>query len=427
MDAEGAVMDAGLETGAEEVLDGSQETIETEPAEIEGKIDGRVGSKAYRDALKAWESSNPEHKAFATQARAEHFKLSQIAEAVPGIWDEKRGTFNLDPIKSTFALIESVGGPEALTTMQERIAETDAVDELLAAGDPKALESLGPDFDAGLAKLAPSILDRIAKSDPAAYASAILPHLMGQLNNSPMVGELNKMVDLFSDPRFAALSDADKLKSIKGSLANIGRWYEAQEAKAGQIKDAPKGPNDELQQQRQSLDEERQTLHWDTRIKPDLVRVENEKFEQLLKPYAKRLNLLPAQKAAALSDFKARIKQTFKADDAYQRQMKVFRRERNPDPVKVQNYVKNALAAKAESIFNSVKDERWGNFLAGKKQTTTAAVGATTSNGASSTATQVSVKPDPNSVDWRRTSDADQWKGLYTLKNGKQVQWRKPN
>jgi hypothetical protein len=37
----------------------------------------------------------------------------------------------------------------------------------------------------------------------------------------------------------------------------------------------------------------------------------------------------------------------------------------------------------------------------------------------------VTVKPPVDEIDYGKTSEADQWKGIYTLKNGKRVQVRR--
>lgn len=384
-----------------------------EEGQLDDKIDGRKGSKEFRDALKAWEAT-PEGAKYAKQARADHFRANEIATIEPG---------GVTAMREKYALLESIGGVEGLTTIQERVAEADGIDEALAAGKIEALESLGPEFDPGLAKLTPQILDRVMKSDPAAYAAAILPHLMSGLTGSPMVGDLNRMVDALQAPH---LDDAGKIKAVTQLLGRIGQWFDANEKKAGEFKAAPVDKqHSEFDQERSKFDQEKQDHHWNTNIIPDVARAEATKFDDLLKPYMSRLKLSPAQKAAALSDFRSKLRDACNADSDYKKQRDFYRKQKNPAPATVANFAKAHLAKKAQAAFDLVKAERFGNFLGGAKKPATAVVpGArTTTTGAAPVI--VSVRPSPDEIDYRKTSEEDQWKGRYTLKTGKVVQVRK--
>jgi hypothetical protein len=384
------------------------------------KIDGRRGSKEYRDALKAW-GATPEGAKFAKQAQTDHFRAHEIATLEPN---------GLTAMREKYALLESVGGPAAITQMQERIAETDAVDAALAAGDPKALESLGPDFDPGLAKLAPQILDRVMRSNPEAYAAAILPHLMSGLMNSPMVGDLNRMIDALQAPH---LDDKGKLAAVTQLLGRIGQWFDANEKKAGQLKAAPTVDKErgQFEQERTKFEQEQQQAHWNNGIAPQVASFEKSKLEELYKPYEGKLKLDAAAKADLFETFKARMTAAGRADAAYMKQMEIYRKQKNPDPAIVANFVKAAINRHAKNVVEGAIKARYGRFLGAAKKTTGAAT--TTVQGARSSTTTagqaavvVSAKPKPEEIDYQRTSEKDQWDGLYTLKTGKKVQYRKP-
>lgn len=412
----------GADDGADELIDdgaGADEGGEGAEGKVDGqeeKIDGRKGSKEFREALKAWEAT-PEGAKFAKQARADHFRAQEIATLEPG---------GVTAMREKYALLESVGGAEAITSMQERIAETDAVDAALAAGDPKALEALGPDFDPGLAKLTPQILERVMKADPEAYAAAILPHLMSGLAGSPMVGDLNRMIDVLQAPH---LDEKGKLEAVTKLLGRIGQWFEANEKKAGQLKTAPVDKErGEFEQQRTQFEQEQQKAHWDNRIVPQVASFERTKLEELYKPYEGRLKLDAAAKADLFDTFKAKMKAAGQADAAYMKQMAIYRKQKNPDPAVVANFVKSAINRHAKNVVDSAIKARYGRFLGASKKTTatTTQQGARTTTATGGTAPiVVSVKPPIEEIDYRRTSEADQWKGIYTLKTGKKVQVRK--
>jgi hypothetical protein len=423
-DAGAGVLDAGVDDGAvDEGLDdaalgeGEGDAGGEQRQEDQEKVDGRRGSKEFREALKAW-GATPEGAKFAKTAQADHFRVQELATIEPG---------GVSAMREKYALLEAAGGSEAITEMQERIAATDAVDVALAAGDPKALESLGPDFDPGLAKLTPTILDRVMRSDPEAYAAAILPHLMSGLAGSPMVGDLNRMIDVLQAPH---LDEKGKLEAVTKLLGRIGQWFDANEKKAGQLKRAPVDKQrTEFDQERTKFEQEQQTAHWNNRIEPSVLQAERDKFTELLKPYAAKLNLTPAQTAAALKDFRGKLTAACNADKDYLRQRDSYRKQKNAPPAAVINFAKTHLARKAQAAFNAVKDERWGNTLgaAVKKPAVAAVAGARSAGtGAGMAPTIVSVKPPMDEIDMRKSPEHETWKGIYHLKNGKVIKVVKP-
>jgi hypothetical protein len=409
----------GEDTDLDDGADGSEGEAGAGAGD-DGKGDGRYGPKEFREALKTFEAS-PEGAKFAKQVRADYYATQQLKEIEPG---------GMPAIREKYALMESVGGAEGLATLQERVQEVDATDAALAAGDPKALDSLGPDFDPGLAKLMPSILDRVMKANPEAYSAALLPHLMGGLMSSPMVGDLDRMIDVLQAPH---LDEKGKIAAITKLLGSIGQWFKANEDRAGKLKTAggEKGASD-IAEQRAQLDRETQTAHWNNRIAPQVVTHERTKLEELFKPYAAKLNLDPAAKADLFETFRARMKAAGEADPAYMKQMKIYRGQKNPDPATVANFVKAAINRHGKAVVDGVVKARYGRFIgSGAKagaQGGARSGAAAGGRGAAGTGavTVVSVRPDPVTVDYRKTSEADQYKGLYTLKSGKQVKWVKP-
>jgi hypothetical protein len=381
-------------------------------------------SREMRAALKAWEAANPDSARFAKQARDNHARLFALTQLEPK---------GIDGVREKYALLDSLAvdnskGIDAVTAMQERLAGVEEVDEMLASGNPKAFDALGPDFDAGLAKLAPAYLDRVKASDPAAYEAAILPHFVSQLAQSDLVREYNALVDVLNaqdDPRF---DDATKMKFAISQLTKMERWMNGLAGKVGEIK--PNGQvntqQSELEQQRTELERERQQIHWDTKIQPPLVQHENKTFESLLAPYQKRLNLDKASIAARMRDFKTALKAAGEADKDYMRQMKIFRNQRNPDPAVVNNFVKNAITNKSKAIMDQIINENYGSFLKGKPQTPLTSV---TNKGKQAGPVEPNVeirtvKPPMSEIDHQRTPIEWLAQKKYRLYSGKIIQVR---
>lgn len=435
-------MDAVLDVPEIDAELGELETPETDSPELSEATEGaEIGaqssakddpyttkfSREFRAATKAWEAANPEQAKFAKASRDNHARLFALQQLEPK---------GVDGVREKYALLESlavgdVRGAEALTAMQERLAATEEVDTLLASGDPKAFDALGPDFDAGLAKLAPSFLDRVRTADPAAYNATILPHLVSALGPSDLIKDLGALVDVLNTTDDPRLGDKEKLAYAMKMMGNVSRWWNTQTEKAGKLGQAPQVDEQrtKFDQERTQFEQEKQEAHWNTNIRPDAVRMENDKFEELFKPYAGRLKLSETQKAAAIKDFKAKIGAACKADQDYGKQLNRYRSQKNPDPVAVKNWIKVNLQGKAKAAFDEVKAERWDSFLTGGKPKTAAAVvrpGAAKPAIPSGRQIQVvAVKPAMHEIDHRGTPVSDLAQKIYRLNSGKWVQVRK--
>jgi hypothetical protein len=403
------------------------ESTEQEPQQTTDQPDSPYTTKFSREmraALKAWETANPESARFAKQARDNHARLFALTQLEPK---------GIDGVREKYALLNSLAvgdskGIEAVTAMQERLAGVEEVDEMLASGNPKAFDALGPDFDAGLAKLAPAYLDRVKASDPAAYEAAILPHFVSQLAQSDLVREYNALVDVLNaqdDPRF---DDATKMKFAISQLTKMERWMNGLAGKVGEIK--PNGQvntqQSELEQQRTELERERQQIHWDTKIKPLALQYENQTFNSLLDPYQKRLRLDDGAKADLLQAFKNGLENAGLRDKEYMRQMKIYQGQRNPDPNAVANYVKNAINKHSKTVLEGLVKARYGSFLAGKPQTQ---VKVTTNNGKPAGPVEPNVeirtvKPPMSEIDHQRTPIEWLAQKKYRLYSGKIIQVR---
>lgn len=432
MDEMGAVLDAEVdlgvdevEAGSEQVDEGAEQIEQTEGAEAGKESDSPYTTKFSREmraALKAWEQANPQSAKYAKQARDNHARLFALSQLEPK---------GIDGVRERYALLDSLSrgelkGSEALTAMQQELAGVAEVDSLLAAGDPRAFEALGEDFNQGLAKLAPAYLERVQKSDPAAYDAAVLPHFVGMLASSDLVKEYNALVDVLNaqnDPRF---DDKTKMQFAMTQLGKMGQWLNTQQQKAGEIKPASgPQPADDLAQQRSALEQDRQNLHWDTKIAPQASSHENTTFNSLFDPYQKRLKLDPAAKADLMEAFKAGLNKAGSADQDYMRQMKNYRAQKNPDPAIVANYVKNAINKHSKPVMEALVKARYGAFLNGtpKAKPAGAAIGKPLP-AAGPNVQVVTVKPAMNEIDHRATPIDWLAKKQYRLFSGKVVQVR---
>lgn len=429
-----------------EVVETGAESTESDGAEQQEKEDdGEYGSKSSKDYiswLKAMRDADPNNAKFARLSKDNHGRLFQLNQLEPK---------GIDGIREKYAMLESIQhgemkGFEALTAMQDEIKGMAEVDSLLSAGDPKALEALGEDFNEGLAKLTPSILDRIKESDPAAYASAVLPHFVDALRGSELVGSFNGLVDVLEEKAPAWLPEdrkdawnADKMQRITELAAKMGGWFNNQEKRAADLKNgnAPRGTSGEKQGQKTAtVDDERakfdkdvQDHHWKTNISPKLDQHADQKFSELFKHNQKRLNLPPAALASFKQDVVKEIMKKAISNKDYMDGITRYRGQKNPDASTVLNFAKVEFDKHAKSVVDHMTTQRYGSFLRGKPGPKTGAEGSAPSNGTNPGPVApgvqiVTQKPPMDQIDHKRTPLEWIHQRKYRLTNGKTVQVR---
>ena len=436
----GAVLDAPeiesgaeeVESGAEQVEEGAEAVEQAEGAETTtaAKDDPYTTkfSREFRAATKAWEQAHPEQAKFARQARENHARIFALQQLEPK---------GIDGVRERYSLLDGLAhgelkGPEALTAIQEDLAGIEQLDEQIAQGNAEALKAFGPEFDAGLAKLAPAILQRILSADPGAHEAIMLPEHVKFLAGSDLVKEYNALIDVLNtqnDPRF---DEKTKMQFAIAQLAKMGTWLNGLQSKAGEVKLAPNAgaqPND-LTTRQTALEKQEQEFHWTTKIQPTAAAHENKTFETLFDPYQKRLRLDSAAKQDLMQAFKAGLNKAGGADKDYMRQMGIYRNQKNPDPATVQNYVKNAINKHSKAVMESLIKARYGPFLAGTPRAATTAPVKPGTRPAAPAGVNVeirTVKPPQSEIDFKHTPIPWLREHKYKLYNGKTIQVRAVN
>ena len=428
---------------AEEVVDGGESTGSGEIVEAPGadaQRDDPYSSKASRE-YSQWlkglrESGDPQAQRFARLAKNNHGEMFALRQL------DKDG---INGVREKYALLDSVihhdpergelKGQEAIAALQDSIREYAEIDELLASGDPRALESLGDEFDEGLAKLAPSILERIQQSDPEAYAAAVLPHFVQALASSELVQNFNGLVDVLNEAPPSWLTGeqktawaADQQRKVIALAENMGKWLNAQAAKVGDAGKVTVKPNgtaakkDSISEREAAFNRREQEQHWSSNISPKLDQHAGMKFAELFRPYAKRLNLDVPTTNALKMEFSRRVASEAAKDKAYMGQIGRYRAMRNPDPGTVLNFAKVQFDKHAKTAMDALVNERYKPFLSGKPKTLPSTNG--TKGGPPPSKGMQIVTTKPANIDFKRTPiDWLHQKKYYTT-DGKIVQVR---
>lgn len=410
-----------------------EESSGTEGQEVPESAENPTGEfttkfgREYRAWLNGLKQTNPEAAKFVKQARDSYgreFALKQL---------EPRG---IDGIREKYALLDTLThgeakGSEAITAMQQSLQEWDDFDQAILSGDPKAFEGITPEFDAGMAKLAPQYLDRVAKSDPAAFESAILPHVVSTLQNSPALQHFNNLIDVLNtndDPRLDAQT---KFNYAIKALGKMAEAFNQMGQKAGEVRTAPVDQKrTEFETERTAFEQEKQKLHWDTKIEPKVQAHEKSTFDKLFDPYQKRLKLGDAQKQGAFKAFHQGIISAAQGDKDFQRQYQLYKSQKSPDPAAVANFINVALSKYGKAAMDELVKDRYEPFLNGPRKVQAAGKPGTRPAGPVEPNVEVrTVKPPMHEIDHQNTPldwTAMSYPGgrKYKLLSGKVVQVR---
>lgn len=437
----------GQQEGGEAGAQGNQQN---QAGDQGGADDGPYStktSKEFSNALKAWRDSSPEGAKFARMAKDDHARLFQLHQLEPE---------GIDGVKAKYALLDSIvhgeaKGLDAVTRMQEQIEAYGRVDQLIAAGDPTALDELGDDFNEGLAKLTPSILERVAAQNPEAYAAAVLPHFVEALKNSPLVSGYNALVDTLNEapPTWLTADQkgqwmADRMQRVIQHASGMGQWLNAQAeaAKGKGAKVGLDGKPTQGKQQANPLDEREKAItqreqaeYWQKSIFPETDKIAVKTFTELFKPYEKRLKFDQERTQGLLNDFVKGVQDKMlakKADGSpsdYSKQIQRYHGQKNPDAKAVTNFWSVEFNRHAKTVMQGLIDSRYKPFLDGKPNNPAASAKpnnpGSAQPGQSKQMQYVSVKPSPDSYDATKRSVKDIYDDVYRLRDGRVVKYKR--
>ena len=293
---------------------------------------------------------------------------------------EPRG---IDGVRETYALLQSVQhgeltGVEALSALQDEIRGIGDVDARIASGDAEVLNEFDDTMKAGIVKMTPAILDMARQSDPEGYAAAVLPHFVEALRGSPLVQDFNGLIDVLNEapPKWLTENQKsqwteDRLQRVMGLAGKMGSWFNAQEKKVGDAKLGAPGakagakPGD-APSELDTLRKEQQAQHWNTNIQPQVDAHAEKKFDEMFKPYDKRLRLDKSARDSLKQSFIQGVVKKAVANPVYKSQMSRYNSKRNPDPRTVTNFAKVEFDKHAKNVLDSIVNERYKPFLNGK-------------------------------------------------------------
>jgi hypothetical protein len=197
---------AAEETGNESTASPAPGTGPESQDDGQGKADRRRNPDALRKTLKWLRENGGEHSERAQEIERYLGENKSYKSVYPTVKEAREAKLAVD----------SVGGVAKIAELQHSAAHMAEVDSLLEAGDPKILDDIFKQAPQGMAKLAPAILDRLAQSNPQAYAKAVTPHALGFMDSQGLTEAIDSMVSLFNE---------GKAQDARGILNKIVNWY----------------------------------------------------------------------------------------------------------------------------------------------------------------------------------------------------------
>jgi len=408
-----------------------EQTQDTQPTAQDQQ---RQADKEYSNWLKSLKEDGEAGKYY-KRLKSDHERLRELQRIDPK---------GLDGVRSRYETLNGIAhgdktGIEAVQSIQEALAESQTMLDAIAQGD---ISTLPEEQQDGVLRMAPSILDHLADSNPDAYAELLTPHFWQAIEASPLAQYYSGMVDVLNEkpPEWLPKEHLpqwtlDHVNRITQMAKGMGQWFTDLKAKADGTPEKGKteatATTGKTQQSGPANPE-----FWERSIRPQANVHAEETFNKELRPWAEKLaksgiRLSQAKKEALAHELVRNVtglamkrKPTGELSD-YAKQMKRFEGQRSPDAASVLSTFRSEFNRHAKTVLDGLIRRDYGQIL--EKGTKAAAKPVTT--GAKPVAAQpgvkiVSVKPDRSNIDFPRTPSDWIYQNKWRMKDGSVVQYR---
>jgi hypothetical protein len=371
---------------------GEQQAVDTNAADAQQVEGGEVDlSGPIKKAIETLKATDP---AAARSLRDLYHQQQAFKAEFPG------GLKEVQALKQSFEELGGVEGVQAIQAERQEFRDTDAK---LAAGDPAVLDRIAELSPDGFVKLAPAMLDKLAKMDSAAYNHAlggIFASTLDSWNFSPTVDALVETMSQVVDQNGQPLLS----REVK-ALQQLGAQYKG-------IKElATKAPVKSVDPERQKLEQERSAFE---KQKQDAFRAEIDgetqkyataKYDTLLAEEGKTLKGLPASGTLSHTNMMREIdsqiaKEMAKLPGVIQKLNSLDATGKKADLVA---YLNSQFDKVAPKVVQRVAKEWTG----ANKAAVPAKKPVASEGGNSSGEVKLSQPPTPDQIDWSKTKRED--------------------
>lgn len=383
--------------------DGQGGGAPTEPPA--GKPTAPPTLKAVRDAVKAFEQTNPELGKHLKSLLDNEGRIRAYQEVYPDV----------ESARSMRAAIEAAGGVEGLTRLTELQDHVDNVNAQWDSGDPAALDSVFENGGEGAVKLLPHYLNRVEKANPEAFGSSLRPHLVRSLQAANFEGALAGLA--------RAVADKPEAKEIVDSI--IG-WFGEQKRLGEKTNLDALAPERQKLQERDSALSQREYKQFESEVNQEVKPEINRAFASRMRAY---LQNDPRPQAAKQDIARAWLAELGKALEKDQKQIAGMMKSKSRNKQAIANFAKTRISAVADGVTKKIVDQykltpgkpvpRGG----GGKDADAPATGV----GSVSSPIKVKDKPADSNIDWDADPDRMHFiSGKAKLLTGSKqwVKWR---
>lgn len=395
-----------------ELVTPPEETPEAEGEPEEEPTDGRKVPDEVRKALKAFRDASPENAKAVSALRDSYGRELAYKAVFPSVKDAQAA-------QTTLQTVESYGGVEGI---QATIAEIEEVDQLLAAGDPKALDKIIEVAGEGFAKIAPAMLDKLQSSNPDAYAAAIRPHLVDAIGKSGLSEAFEAVIRSMEFAREPGASPEFKGKYEKQATEGLSKIYQYLQNLGKQAPPAAStatGAPDKISE-RETAVAAREAQQFNQEVGSQANVKMNASLEKAISPYLRQLKLAPQAKSDFVQGVYDEVAKLAKADATYQRNKDAMFKAKTKDAGKIAQLMSAKFDEVVGQATKTVAARRYGKAApaAGAPKV---APGTPGTPAVAGKPVLVKELPKFTDVDWDKTDDDMTMRGIRVLKNGKTV------
>ena len=432
MDGDTGVLDVeirsdAVETSTETSPESSQSTQTDQAAQK------RADDKAYADYVKGLRE-DPDNK-YARRLKDDFGRLTALRQIDPK---------GIEGIRERYDTLNGIAhgektGMDAVQSMQEALAESQTTLDAISQGD---FSVLGEDQIDGVLRMAPTMLEHLAESNPDAYSALLLPHFVDGLKSSALYSSMNGLLETLNQKPPSWLTKEqipqwtlEHVGKVTSHAQKMAAWFKAQDDRVAQIggKDGKPGFSRPTERTEATQSGTTNPEFWKQSVYPQTNQHAEDSFGKELRPWAEKLakagiRLSDAKKQALAQEYVRDVSAAAKKNPAYASQMKRFNSQRSPDAGQVLSTFRSEFNRHSKSALESLIRRDYGQVL--DKGNTKPIVKANgTANGKPAPAVAagvkvVSVKPDRATIDFQKTPTDWIYQDKWRLKNGTVVQFR---
>lgn len=382
---------------AVEAIQDGQQAIE--------QADGRKGPANIRQSIKSASEALPEQAAHFKELGNAYFREQAYKQHFPSPQEAGQAK----------QLIESIGGLEGISNLQQRDQQYQQQNEFLKTGNPDVLDDFAKDFPEGFAALAPHYLDRLQKVNPEAFSSAIIPHVIGMLESANLGSHLQAM-----------LQETDPARS-KQMLQQLASWYQTQSQNSKQFKTTQQRPgNDPYKQQREELDTQREQI-FSEGVRAKVTSSVTPEMNKVVEDYSKRYKLNDTQKTRLQDAIAQHIYREMEGDENYKKQLGLRKSSKARTHDSVASFISSSFNGRLKDAAFKVATEIYG---APKGSPAASGNGVVKAGTPKTTATggplKISQRPPDSQLDMTKDPDGMLLiKGRGYTKDGRYVEWKR--